>query len=251
MAGAPGVLPRRLGGRGNLTARPRPRDPVPRARHRGGDGGKGADRQRPAAQLLAAPPWLDDVVGAWRDQAVRWGTSRATMLTCFYSAEALYAIMLGVPQLFQVAVRRTLSLSPSGASSSSRRLPDCCCPRPSPRAAPRPAEPRRPRPHPPTPHPRAGAVRPPPPPPRNSPCALAGERGRERHQVAHGHVRRGGNCPDVIGARCRLAEESAIRAARILFKRATLLSAVHVDWTLGPCTGRWHCPRVRAMTADG
>ena len=22
----------------------------------------------------------------------------------------------------------------------------------------------------------------------------------------------------------------------------TLLSAVHVDWTLGPCTGRWHCP---------
>ena len=170
--------------------------------------------------------------GKYKDKWAR--ESRARMLTCFYSAEALHAIMLGVPQLFQVAVRRTLSLAVRCflfVSLITYRRVDGCCPRPSPRAAPR-------RPPPPNPPP-SGWRRSPPNPSRTPRVPWQENVGTTATKSLMGRCVAEVNYPDVIGARCPLAEESAIRAARILFKRATPLSAVHVDWTLGPCTSRY------------
>ena len=53
--------------------------------------------------------------------------------------------------------------------------------------------------------------------------------------------------PHVVGARCPLANEAAVRAALILFENATPLSDAHVDRTRGPCTGRWP----RQVRGDG
>ena len=51
----------------------------------------------------------------------------------------------------------------------------------------------------------------------------------------------------MVGARCPLANEAAVRAALILFENATPLSDAHVDRTRGPCTGRWP----RQVRGDG
>jgi hypothetical protein len=69
-----------VGGRGNPTTRPPPRGPVPRARHPCQGPWRWADRWRTAAKLLGAPPWLDDVVGAWCDQAVQWERRSAPLV---------------------------------------------------------------------------------------------------------------------------------------------------------------------------
>jgi len=52
---------------------------------------------------------------------------------------------------------------------------------------------------------------------------------------------------DVVGARCPLANEAAVRVALTLFENAPPLSDAHVDRTRGPCTSRWP----RQVRGDG